>query len=95
MKLQKLVCASFLFVFLFIFSALEIEEQRFRVNLRIVDTPGFGDYINSYNSWVPVLDYIDNQHENYMRQEQQPDRKEINDMRVHVCLYFILPTGCR
>ncbi|KAG0885106.1 hypothetical protein G6F15_004511 [Rhizopus arrhizus] len=64
---------------------IEIEEQRFRVNLRIVDTPGFGDYINSYNSWVPVLDYIDNQHENYMRQEQQPDRKEINDMRVHVC----------
>ena len=28
-----------------------------------------------------------------MRQEQQPRRPEMVDMRVHACLYFIRPTG--
>lgn len=28
-----------------------------------------------------------------MRQEQQPQRGEKVDMRVHACLYFIRPTG--
>ena len=28
-----------------------------------------------------------------MRQEQQPNRQDKSDMRVHACLYFIRPTG--
>jgi cell division control protein 12 len=28
-----------------------------------------------------------------MRQEQQPQRNEKIDLRVHACLYFIRPTG--
>lgn len=28
-----------------------------------------------------------------MLQEQQPQRKEKIDLRVHACLYFIRPTG--
>lgn len=35
----------------------------------------------------------DDQHESYMRQEQQPQRGEKHDMRVHACLYFVRPTG--
>lgn len=35
----------------------------------------------------------DDQHESFMRQEQQPHRGEKLDMRVHACLYFIRPTG--
>ncbi|OBZ87409.1 Septin spn4 [Choanephora cucurbitarum] len=73
----------------------EIEEKMFKVNLSIVDTPGFGDYVNSHNSWVPISEFIDDQHESFMRQEQQPDRNNKIDMRVHVCLYFIRPTGHR
>ncbi|RCH77942.1 hypothetical protein CU098_000013, partial [Rhizopus stolonifer] len=73
----------------------EIIEQQFKVNLNIIDTPGLGDYINSYHSWNPIIDYIDHQHERFMRQEQQPDRTQKEDHRVHVCLYFIRPTGGR
>lgn len=65
----------------------------FKVKLSIIDTPGFGDYVNSHNSWVPISEFIDDQHESYMRQEQQPNRKNKIDMRVHACLYFIRPTG--
>ncbi|KAF7722873.1 hypothetical protein EC973_002634 [Apophysomyces ossiformis] len=71
----------------------ELEEKMFKVNLSVIDTPGFGDYVNNYDSWLPVIEFLDDQHESYMRQEQQPSRQRIIDMRVHVCLYFIRPTG--
>ncbi|CAO3625262.1 unnamed protein product [Cunninghamella blakesleeana] len=71
----------------------ELEEKMFKVKLSVIDTPGFGDYVNNYDSWLPVVEFIDDQHESYMRQEQQPSRKGVIDMRVHVCLYFIRPTG--
>lgn len=41
--------------------------------------------------WLPAVQ--DDQHESFMRQEQQPQRGEKVDMRVHACLYFIRPTG--
>ncbi|CAH7686045.1 Septin-domain-containing protein [Phakopsora pachyrhizi] len=71
----------------------ELEEKSFRVKLTVIDTPGFGDYVNNRDSWTPIIDFIDDQHESYMRQEQQPERKTKLDLRVHACLYFIRPTG--
>lgn len=73
----------------------ELEEKMFKVKLTVIDTPGFGDYVNNRHAWIPIVDFIDDQHEKYMRQEQQPSRKGIVDMRVHACLYFIKPTGHR
>jgi len=71
----------------------ELEEKQFKVKLTVIDTPGFGDYVNNRDSWSPIVDFIDDQHEAYMRQEQQPQRSEKTDLRVHACLYFIRPTG--
>ncbi|KAK9900130.1 putative CDC12-septin [Cystobasidium minutum MCA 4210] len=71
----------------------ELEEKQFRVKLNVIDTPGFGDYVNNKDSWTPIVDFIDDQHESFMRQEQQPDRNQRVDMRVHACLYFIRATS--
>ncbi|KAJ1814726.1 Septin spn4 [Coemansia sp. RSA 2599] len=71
----------------------ELEEKMFNVKLNVVDTPGFGDFVNNIDCWLPVVDFIENQYEQYLRQEQQPVRKGIVDMRVHACLYFIRPNG--
>ncbi|KAI0720863.1 septin [Fomitopsis betulina] len=71
----------------------ELEEKQFKTKLTVIDTPGFGDYVNNRDSWAPIVDFIDDQHEAYMRQEQQPGRQEKSDLRVHACLYFIRPTG--
>ncbi|KIM64434.1 hypothetical protein SCLCIDRAFT_114927 [Scleroderma citrinum Foug A] len=71
----------------------ELEEKQFKVKLTVIDTPGFGDYVNNRDSWSPIVDFIDDQHEAYMRQEQQPERNEKIDLRVHACLYFIRATG--
>ena len=73
----------------------ELEENKFKVKLTVIDTPGFGDYVNNYDSWSPIVDFVDDQHESYMRQEQQPSRHGVIDRRVHACLYFIRPTGHR
>jgi cell division control protein 12 len=71
----------------------ELEEKGFKVRLNIIDTPGFGDNVNNKDAWLPIVEFIDDQHENYMRQEQQPNRRDKIDMRVHACLYFIRPAG--
>ncbi|KAJ3022580.1 hypothetical protein HKX48_005766 [Thoreauomyces humboldtii] len=71
----------------------EIEEKGFGVRLTVVDTPGFGDYVNNQDCWVPVVEFLDEQHQNFMSHEQRAHRDENDDLRVHVCLYFIQPTG--
>lgn len=71
----------------------ELEEKGFTLHLNIIDTPGFGDNINNSQAWQPIVDFVDDQHENHMLQDQQPDRLARRDMRVHCCLYFIRPTG--
>ena len=63
------------------------------VRLTVIDTPGFGDYVNNRDSWMPIIEFLDDQHESYMLQEQQPRRADRIDLRVHACLYFISPTG--
>lgn len=71
----------------------ELEEKNFKLNLNIIDTPGFGDNINNNLSWNSIIEFLDDQHLSFMKQESQPDRSKIKDLRVHACLYFIKPTG--
>ncbi|KAI8911748.1 Septin-domain-containing protein [Gorgonomyces haynaldii] len=71
----------------------DVEEKGFNVRLNVIDTPGFGDYMNNQDCWVPIIEFIDDQHHSYMKQESGPDRKNIDDLRVNACLYFIQPSG--
>ena len=50
-------------------------------------------FIRDCFSWKPVADYIDQQFEQYFRDESGLNRKNIQDNRVHCCLYFISPFG--
>ncbi|XP_065819272.1 septin-5-like [Labrus bergylta] len=70
-----------------------IEEKGIKLRLSIIDTPGFGDAINNTESWKPIEDYIDQQFEQYFRDESGLNRRNIQDNRVHCCLYFISPFG--
>uniref|UniRef100_A0A3B3UMD5 Septin n=1 Tax=Poecilia latipinna TaxID=48699 RepID=A0A3B3UMD5_9TELE len=70
-----------------------IEEKGIKLRLSIIDTPGFGDAVNNTASWKHVEDYIDQQFEQYFRDESGLNRKNIQDNRVHCLLYFISPFG--
>ncbi|XP_023149681.1 septin 5b isoform X2 [Amphiprion ocellaris] len=72
---------------------VDIEEKGVKLKLTIVDTPGFGDAVNNTECWQPVTDYINLQFEQYFRDESGLNRKNIQDNRVHCCLYFIPPFG--
>ncbi|XP_036380076.1 septin-5-like isoform X2 [Megalops cyprinoides] len=72
---------------------VDIEEKGIKLKLTIVDTPGFGDAVNNTECWKAVEDYIDQQFEQYFRDESGLNRKNIQDNRVHCCLYFISPFG--
>ncbi|XP_041504423.1 septin-14 [Microtus oregoni] len=45
--------------------------------------------------YQPVIDYLDAQFEAYLQEELKIKRSlvDYNDSRIHVCLYFIAPTG--
>ncbi|XP_028276795.1 septin-5-like [Parambassis ranga] len=70
-----------------------IEEKGIKLRLTIIDTPGFGDGVDNTESWKQIEDYIDQQFEQYFRDESGLNRRNIQDNRVHCCLYFISPYG--
>ncbi|KAH6579640.1 hypothetical protein BASA60_003210 [Batrachochytrium salamandrivorans] len=60
----------------------DVEEKGFNVRLTVVDTPGFGDYMNNQDCWVPIIDFLDDQHHNYMKSESSGARKGIADPKA-------------
>ncbi|KAJ6577533.1 putative cell division control protein CDC3 [Mycena capillaripes] len=71
----------------------DIEENGVRLRLTVVDTPGFGDFVDNSTSWNPILETIEQRFEAYLSQEHRVRRAKIADNRVHACVYFIQPTG--
>lgn len=67
----------------------------FILQLTIVDTVGYGDQINKEDSYQAVVDYTDAQFEAYLQEELKIKRNlaSYHDSRIHICLYFICPTG--
>lgn len=71
----------------------DIEENDVRLRLNIIDTPGFGDFVNNENTWEPILQTIEARFDSYLEQENRVSRAKLVDNRVHALLYFIQPTG--
>lgn len=71
----------------------DIVEASVKLTLTVIDTPGFGDFVNNEDSWKPIIDNIDQRCSAYLDQESRVNRSEIIDNRVHACIYFIAPTG--
>lgn len=70
-----------------------IEEDGVKLNLTVITTPGFGDSLNSTDSWKPIVDEITTRFDHYLEAESRVNRSTITDNRVHALLYFIEPTG--
>ncbi|XP_072484645.1 septin-8-like [Notamacropus eugenii] len=70
-----------------------LQESDVRLQLTIVDAAGFGDQLD--RDCGPVVDYVDKQLESYLQEELKIRRclYDYRDTRVHVCLYFLTPTG--
>ena len=47
--------------------SVELQESNVRLKLTIVDSVGFGDQINKEDSYKPIVEYINQQFENYLQ----------------------------
>lgn len=74
-------------------TSFDLEENGVHLRLTIIDTPGFGDAIDNVDSWKPIVEEIDRRYDEYLEAENAVNRSTITDNRIHVCLYFIAPTG--
>jgi septin 7 len=74
-------------------STVHIEENGVKLELTLVDSPGFGELVDNSQCWDPILNHIDSKYEDYLNQESRVTRGSISDRRVHCCLYFIAPNG--
>uniref|UniRef100_A0A2M4CM46 Putative septins p-loop gtpase n=1 Tax=Anopheles darlingi TaxID=43151 RepID=A0A2M4CM46_ANODA len=70
-----------------------LKENGVNLTLTVVDTPGFGDAVDNSNCWLPIVDFVESKYEEYLTAESRVHRIAIPDTRVHVCLYFIAPSG--
>ncbi|KAM8778500.1 LOW QUALITY PROTEIN: septin-14 [Rhynchonycteris naso] len=73
----------------------DLQEGNVPLKLTVVKTVGYGDQINKEDSYQPIVSYIDAQLEAYLQEELKIKRSfvDYHDSRIHVCLYFISPTG--
>ncbi|KFD61841.1 hypothetical protein M514_12308 [Trichuris suis] len=73
----------------------EVEERDIVLKLSLVETAGFGDQLDKENSVRIISDFLDRQYEMYLQEELRVrrDMRVYQDTRIHVCIYFISPTG--
>lgn len=71
----------------------DLEENGVRLHLSVIDTPGFGDFVNNNDSWKAIVDDVDQRFDAFLEMENKVSRTSFDDNRVHACVYFIQPTG--
>lgn len=73
---------------------LDDEETDSRIQLTIVDTPGFGNSLDNSPAFERILGYLETQFDEVLAEETRIRRNpRFKDNRVHACVYFIEPTG--
>jgi len=71
----------------------KLEENGIKLDLTVIDTPGFGDVVDNTNCWQPITGYLEEQFCQYLEEETRVVREGVGDPRVHALLYFLPPTG--
>ncbi|KAG7098319.1 hypothetical protein E1B28_000280 [Marasmius oreades] len=73
---------------------VDIDEDGLRINLTVVDTPGFGDNIDNTAAFQQIVNYLERQYDDILAEQSRIKRNpKFKDNRVHVLLYFIQPGG--
>ena len=70
-----------------------LEENGVKLYLTVVNTPGFGDQLDNRQCCQPIAAFLEEQFQRFLQADTAVHRDNIQDTRVHVCLYFIAPSG--
>lgn len=75
-------------------SSFLLEENDIKVRINVFDSFSVGTQLKQEEGIEPVVKYVDQQLETFMKLTEDPKRDvHSQDTRVHVCLYFLPPTG--
>lgn len=75
-------------------STFNLSENGVDLKVTAIDTPGFGVTLDRKTGLTPVMEYVDAQLANTVAMEERKSfRNTPTDTLVHVCLYFISPSG--
>lgn len=74
---------------------VELEDNEgVKINLNIIDSPGFGDLIDNNSSFKVIKEYIKYQFDEILVEESRLRRNpRFKDGRIHVLIYLINATG--
>lgn len=72
-------------------SYVEILESDLVIRMNITEVDGIGDCIDNTNCWVPIVDFLEKNFEDYHNKFKKSVASQIEDKRVHLCLYFLEP----
>lgn len=71
-----------------------LDADNIRMQLNIIDTPGFGENLNNELCYVEIENFLKQQFDLVLAEETRIKRNpRFVDTRVHCLLYFITPTG--
>lgn len=71
-----------------------VDSDNLRMQLNIIDTPGFGENLNNEMCYVEIENFLKQQFDLVLAEETRIKRNpRFVDTRVHCLLYFITPTG--
>ncbi|KAG0661824.1 hypothetical protein C6P45_001254 [Maudiozyma exigua] len=70
-----------------------LENESMRLNFTCIETTKYGNQRDNSFVWTPITTYLDEQIKMYIFQEEQPDRTQLIDNRVHCCLYLFELSG--
>lgn len=71
-----------------------VDEDNIRLQMNIIDTPGFGDNLDNELCLTEIENYLKQQFDLVLAEETRIRRNpRFVDTRVHAMLYFIAPTG--
>ncbi|CCD23916.1 septin CDC11 NDAI_0C02560 [Naumovozyma dairenensis CBS 421] len=70
------------------------DDEGVKIQLNIIDTPGFGDSLDNSPSFEIISDYVRHRYDEILLEESRVRRNpRFKDGRVHCCLYLITPCG--
>ncbi|CCK71075.1 septin CDC11 KNAG_0G00160 [Huiozyma naganishii CBS 8797] len=70
------------------------DDEGVKIQLNIIDTPGFGDSLDNTAAFEVVSDYVRHQYDEILLEESRVRRNpRFKDGRVHCCLYLVQATG--
>jgi len=70
-----------------------LNEDGVRLDLSIIDIPGYGGKLDNTGCWDPAVEYIEEQLDKFYEEENRAGKMDLSDTRVHACLHFLAPTG--